>query len=257
VRTRAIPLALTLSKGAGWLRARPLVAAACALVTVTALTAALAVGARRGKTAAEARALLDAGKPAAALALLDRALADRPQDAGLLVLRARALHRSGAEAAALVAFTAARAIGPLDDAARADLAETLAAERTLADRAHRLLLEEGDAAVPAVLRAAREGTPTQRLRALGLARDLGVEEQLDRPAAYGALLDAPDCDVRCAAAERLGELGDPAALPALRRAAGAKIETKGLFGLMRRQPACGAAEASAAVRRIEAAVRAP
>ena len=254
-RTR--PLTLSLSKGAGWLRARPLVAAACALVAVTALAAALALGASRGKPAAEARALLDAGQPAAALALLERALADRPEDAGLLVLRARALHRTGAEAAALVAFSAARARGPLDDAARADLAETLAAERTLADRAHRLLLEEGDAAVPAVLRAAREGAPAQRLRALALARDLGVEEQLDRPAAYGALLDAPDCDVRRAAAERLGEIGDPAALPALRRAAGAKVETRGLFGLTRRQPACGAAEASAAVRRIEAVVRAP
>ncbi|WP_242338408.1 HEAT repeat domain-containing protein, partial [Anaeromyxobacter sp. SG66] len=75
--------------------------------------------------------------------------------------------------------------------------------------------------------------------------------------AYGALLDAPDCDVRRAAAERLGEVGDPAALPALRRAAAARVETKGIFGISRQAPACGAAEAAAAARRVEAAVRAP
>jgi hypothetical protein len=213
------------------------------------------VGWTRGKAAAEARALLDSGRAPAALTLLDRALAERPEDGELLVLRARALHRAGEEAAALAAFSAAHARGALDDAARADLAEALAAERTLADRARRLLLDEGAAAVPAVLRAATEGVPAQRLRALELARDLGAEEQLDRVAAYGSLLDAPDCEVRRAAADRLGEIGDPAALPALRRAAGARIETKGIFGIARRTPACGAAEAAAATRRIEAAAR--
>jgi hypothetical protein len=70
-----------------------------------------------------------AGHAVEALALVDRALADRPEDAGLLVLRARAPHRRrGGGARRLLRGGSAR--GPLDDAARADLAETLAAERT-------------------------------------------------------------------------------------------------------------------------------
>ncbi|ABS24544.1 serine/threonine-protein kinase [Anaeromyxobacter sp. Fw109-5] len=239
------------------LGAHPRVVAAAAVAALLALTLALALGWSRGRTAAEARSLLAGGRPGAALALLDRALAERPDDGELLLLRARALHLTGADAAALSAFAAARARGSLDDPARADLVAALAADRATADRAHRLLLEEGEAAVPAVLRAAREGAPSQRLRALHLARDLGAEERLDRAAAYGALLDVPDCEVRREAAERLGEIGDRAALPALRRAALATVETKGFFGMTRRAQACGSAEAAAAARRIEAAARSP
>ena len=97
--------------------------------------------------------------------------------------------------------------------------------------------------------------PAQRLRALELARDLGAEEQLDRVAAYGSLLDAPDCEVRRAAADRLGEIGDPAALPALAARRGREDRDEGIFGIARRTPACGAAEAAAATWRIEAAAR--
>jgi hypothetical protein len=239
------------------LGAHPRAAAAAAVAAVLALTLAFALGWSRGRTAAEARSLLGDGRPGAALALLDRALAERPQDGELLLLRARALHLTGADAAALSAFAAARARGSLDDPARADLVAALAADRATADRAHRLLLEEGEAAVPAVLRAARDGSPSQRLRALHLARDLGAEEQLDRAAAYGALLDVPDCEVRREAAERLGEIGDRTALPALRRAAAVTVETKGFLGLTRRAQACGSGEAAAAARRIEAAARSP
>jgi HEAT repeat protein len=107
--------------------------------------------------------------------------------------------------------------------------------------------------VPAVVAAAGDGAGVQRLRALTLLRDLGAEEQVDRSQAYGALLADPDCDVRRSAARRLGELGDPAALPRLREAAGAKVEKKGFLGIVSRSPACGAAEAAEAAKRIAAA----
>ena len=93
----------------------------------------------------------------------------------------------------------------------------------------------------------------QRLRALTLARDLGAEERMDRLEAYSSLLDDADCEIRRAVARRLGEIGDPAAVSALRRAAAAKVETKGLFGLTKQAPTCGAAEAAQPARRIEAA----
>jgi serine/threonine-protein kinase len=93
----------------------------------------------------------------------------------------------------------------------------------------------------------------KRLRALVLLRDLGAEDRLDRTAAYAALVGDADCEIRRAAARRLGELGDPAALPALQRAGGARVETRGFLGLSRKEAACGAAEAAEAARRIQAA----
>jgi serine/threonine-protein kinase len=106
-----------------------------------------------------------------------------------------------------------------------------------------------------VLKAAQGASGAHRLRALTLARDLGAEDQVDRVAAYGGLLADPDCELRRAASRRLGELGDAAALPALRKAAQAKTEVKGnsLFAKPKQLPACGAPEADSAARRIEAA----
>ncbi len=84
-----------------------------------------------------------------------------------------------------------------------------------------------------------------------LLRDLGAEDAVDRVAVYTALLAEPDCDVRRAAARRLGELGDPAAVPALRTAAGATRNEKRWSILPVKVPACGASEANEALRRIQ------
>ncbi len=231
--------------------------AAAVLVAVAVLGTAITIGAfswQHGRVASNARALLAASRPGDALAALDAELARRPEDPELLVLRGRALFRiPGRTADAIEAYAAARAAGQLDDRAREDLVGALAKERSVADRAARVLADEGAAALPAVLRAASSAPGGHRLRALALARDLGAEDRVNRADAYGALLSDPDCDVRRAAARRLGEIGDPAAIPALKKAAKAKVETKGFFGQARSTPACGAAEADAAAHRIEAA----
>jgi HEAT repeat protein len=73
-------------------------------------------------------------------------------------------------------------------------------------------------------------------------------------AAYLALLAEGDCEVRRAAARRLGEIGDPAALGRLKEAARATQEARGFLGITKSVPACGAGEAAAAARRIEASV---
>jgi serine/threonine-protein kinase len=235
-------------------RARPLAWATGG----AALTAALVLGGllawTGGRTAAQARALLSGDRPAEARALLETALEDHPGDHELLLLRGRALHRlPGRAADGVEAYAAARARGPLDGAAFEDLVQDLGRERSLADKAARLLRDDAEQALPAVLRAAEAAPGAHRLRALALARDLGAEERIDRIAAYAGLLADPECDVRRAAARRLGELGDTRAVAPLRKAAQAKVETKGFFGRTKQSPACAASEADAAARRIEAA----
>jgi serine/threonine-protein kinase len=153
------------------------------------------------------------------------------------------------------AYASARAHGPLDDAAVENLVVDLGRERSVADRAAKLLREEAARALPSILKAATTARGDHRLRALALARDLGAEDQIDRVQAYGALLTDPECETRRAAARRPGASGDAAALPALRRAGQAKTEVKGvgLFAKPKQVPACGAPDAEAAAKRIEAA----
>jgi tRNA A-37 threonylcarbamoyl transferase component Bud32 len=249
-RDRAAELA---SDAVGLVRRHP----ALAIIVATAcLVAGITLSVRswqRGRAPAEVRALLAANRPQQARAVADAALADRPDDPELLLLRGRALHRiPGGVGEGIDAYALARKAGPLDAGAYDDLVAALGRERALADRAAHVLLEEGPPALPAILRAAGAASGLHRLRALALARDLGAEDRVDRAQAYGELLGDADCDIRRAAARRLGEIGDPSALPRLRRAAQAKTETKGFLGRTKSAPACGAPEADAAARRIEA-----
>jgi serine/threonine-protein kinase len=243
------------TRAGGLVRAKPLLAAALAAAALLAAATVASVAWQRGRAAAEARALLAADRASEARAVLDAALERRPADPELLLLMGRALHRlPGRAGEGIEAYAAARQHAPLDDAAREDLVRDLGRERSVADRAARLLREEGDLALPAVLPAAQGAKGVHRLRALTVARDLGAEPQMDLARAYGELLEDADCDVRRAAARRLGEIGDAAALQPLRKAALATTGTKGFFGT-KTAPACGAAEADAAARRIEAARR--
>jgi eukaryotic-like serine/threonine-protein kinase len=245
--------AIALGRCASLLRSNPIPAAAVALGILAGLGGIAFHGWQRGRTAAEVRALLQANRLQDARAVVDAALGARPADRELLLLRGHVLYRvPGAAAEAVEAYAAARKSGSLDADAHEDLVSALGRERTLADRAAHLLREEGLLALPAILRASVAAPGMHRLRALALARDLGAEDRVDRAQAYGELLADADCDVRRAAARRLGEIGDPAALPRLRHAAQAKTETKGFFGNLKASPACGAPEADAAARRIEA-----
>jgi serine/threonine-protein kinase len=242
------------ARAGSFVRARPGIAAgvgAGALALAGLLAAAVVAS---GRAASDARELLAADRAAEARAVLEKAIARRPDDPELRLLLGRALHQvPGEHAAAIEAYAAALEHGPLPPEAVIDLVADLAEERPVADRAGRLLVKIGEPVLPALLPATTSGSGLQRLRALSLARDLGAEERVDRVAAYGALLPDAECDVRRAAAQRLGEIGNPDALPPLRELAAAKREKKGFFGRVDRVPACGAAEAAEAIRRIEAA----
>jgi serine/threonine-protein kinase len=245
--------------GRARLRGRRWLWAAAASALAAAALAGAAVAWLRPHPAERAEKLLAAGDVQEARALLARSVARNPGSARLRALEGRALFRLPGQAAAAVdACAAAQAIDPasLDAAAYADLAGALSQEKKVADKAAQVLGRAGPPAVPAVLAAAGGGGPGwARLRALDVARSMGVEARLDRVAVYGGLLSDPDCDVRRAAARRLGEIGNPAALPRLQELAQVRKESKGILGMVQRVPVCGVAEAAEAVARIEQAAR--
>jgi serine/threonine-protein kinase len=236
-------------------RRRVAVVAVAAAAAIAVLVPAALLGARwlEERPAQHASELLAANQPEAARAILARAVERRPDDARLRALQGRALHRiAGAAPLGVEAYAKALDLDPraLDGAAAADLAADLDGDRKLADSAARLLARVGAPAVPAVLDAARSGPGARRLRALELLRDLGAEGRLDRVQAYVDLLSDDECEVRRAAARRLGEIGNPAAVPRLTALARATRPVKGLFGLSQNVPQCSAVEAEAALRRI-------
>jgi serine/threonine-protein kinase len=245
--------------GLEWLRKRPALIYALAAILLFAVGAWFVVSVRHNRIPAEARELVEEGKLPEARELLRQELAHSPEKAELQLLLGHVLHRTPGQAGASIeAYAAAHALGQLDDEALANLAGDLGQDRATADRASHVLVRIGERALPAIVAATGDGPPLRRLRALTLARDLGAEERTDRIAAYSALLKEPDCELRRAAARRLGEIGDPAALPALREAARAVRETTaGLFSRIQRTPLCGATDATEAVKRIEAVHAAP
>jgi serine/threonine protein kinase len=118
---------------------------------------------------------------------------------------------------------------------------------------------------PAAGAAATPGAGARATPALVSTVVPAVASPAPAPAASGATLRLPKlvadladrrCAVRRAAARRLGELGDPAALPKLRALAAATRDAGGFHGLGQPEPACGAPEAAQAVRRIESGRRA-
>jgi len=245
-----------LLEGVERLRQRPALTYAALAVVLLAAGGWLVVSIRHGRIPFEARQLLELGKLAEARELLRAELAHAPEKAELQLLLGHALHATPGQAeAAIEAYAKAHELGALDDEAIANLVTHLGdADRAASDRASHLLVRIGERALPAILAATAGGPGGRRLRALSLARDLGAEERVDRIAAYAALLKDPECEVRRAASRRLGEIGEPEALPALREAAKATRETKpaGLFGKAKRTPLCGASDAAEAAKRIAA-----
>lgn len=204
---------------------------------------------------ARAQALLAADRPEAARDAIAPAMLRRPSDARLRLLHGQALHRiKGETQAAMDAYAAALDLDPraLDATALSDLAQDLSQERKVAERSAKLLARVGPPAAPYVLEAVSQTSGAAKLHVLALARDMGIEERLDRVAVYGSLLGDADCEVRRAAVRRLVELADPAAAPRLHELARERRRIKGLFGLSQDVPACGAIEADAALRKLSA-----
>jgi eukaryotic-like serine/threonine-protein kinase len=175
--------------------------------------------------------------PTPILAPRSPAPAARVARAALALFRARV-----AEAAARTPRRARFAAGVV-----AALAVAIALAVVWGDRAP----HDGAAEGPSQRSAAPKGAaPTRVTPAASLSGESAAVATLV------AKLADRSCAVRRAAARTLAELGDPAALPKLRALAATTRSPDGFHGLSQPEPACGAAEAADAVRRIEAARRA-
>lgn len=169
------------------------------------------------------RSLLDDKQPEAALALVDEALgtasASGSSEPELAALRAVSLHHLGRhreEAAVLKEQLAPKAPEALEPRVLEGLFEDFGARE---DGGPRELLRR----LPSEAlrqRAARVARGPSSLAQWGALRYLDTENaaaELELVELYGRSLTAERCAQRRAAARRLGQLGDPAAAPALER----------------------------------------
>ena len=199
----------------------------------------------------EADRELAAGHPARARALLAPLLQSRPDEPLLHERLGHAWHDEGDHLRALDEWTTALALAPLDRATLDHLVSDLGREKAVADRAAHLLVVAGAAAGPALAAVPARASPALKLRALGVAREIGPDARVDVGASYQALLGDPDCEVRKASSRALGDLRERRALGRLRQLAEAR-DTRRLGSIIISSKApCGAAEAADAVRRIE------
>jgi serine/threonine-protein kinase len=205
--------------------------------------AAAATAARRAdevrRPVSQAELELQAGRPA------------RADDPLLHQQLGHAWHDEGELIKALDEWTTALALAPLDRPTLDHLVADLGRDKTVADRSAHLLVRAGPPSGPALADISSRSSPWVKLRALGVAREIGPGARVDTGAGYLALLADADCDVRRAASRALGELRERRALPRLRERAEARDQRKLGSVIIGSRPACGAPEAAEAVRRIE------
>ncbi|TSC29350.1 protein kinase [Corallococcus sp. Z5C101001] len=240
----ASPLAGLVAKareGLGTLRRRPRLLGGIAAATAL-LVAGIAWTVHANDPLVRARALLKQGKAAEALQRLSEP--DVPKSAVTTRLRATAKHAVGAhneEHGLLLSLDKAGREAPemeLLDGLAEDFGEN---EKDLSAR--RALEALPSATVRSHLESLTRGEPSSKqwgaLRYLDSPKD---NAGLDLVGLYAAALASGDCGIRTKAAQRLMALGDPAALPALTRAAEAPRE---------KQPGAKACNAQALTRAIE------
>jgi serine/threonine-protein kinase len=99
----------------------------------------------------------------------------------------------------------------------------------------------------------------ERVRAIALLGTVDPGQRIDTVSSWSPLLEDPDCDVRRAAATRLGESGDPAAIPYLRNLARLREgrSPHGTSPPVHVPSVCGAPEAEEALARLQAAAPGP
>jgi len=210
-------------------RRRGLLAAALAagaLLTAVVVALALSAGPGESELAAEARALIEAGDPQAAVALLEKKPKLLRGDAAALVELGHARATLRQQRAALAAYDKAIAASP--DAARSQVLETDLVlmmdddSPEIATRAAALLIEKADnrrARQRLIELASTADKPQLRERAREQAQQLGLGGDVDYLASYLLdLVQGKRCRDRKEAVARLRALGNPAAIPALEKA---------------------------------------
>ena len=192
---------------------------------------------------------LNEGHPAEALTTIDAVLADsKGLYPVLLSLKVGALHQLGREddARALVRQSPYQTLFPARPAVIQLLAEGFAASEVDPEVNEWLALLPPALADEALRRFAKEGPSARQWGALRYLDSAGRTKGLALPERYAASLQSKDCAVRARAAVRLGELGDPQVIPALRELA--ETPKEGPDG---QQKNCGQDESGEAIRRLK------
>jgi serine/threonine-protein kinase len=196
-----------------------------------------------------ARALLEDGKPAEALRILQAVPADEAKgNAALQRVRARALHAQGQHDPEHSALAALKDDGRAD--AESEVLDALAEDfgEDEGDRGLRRLLASfpKDALLEHFEELAEDDASPKQWGAL---RYLVLEKStdgLDLPEVYATALTSKSCSVRAKAARELAELGDADAVPALTKLAELPKEKGTLF-----TKNCGQDEAAAALQALK------
>jgi serine/threonine-protein kinase len=201
-------------------------------------------------------AALEDGNTQQARLALERELSERPRDGRVRYMLGRVAFAEGKRADALVRYR--EAIG-LDAGFRGDPVllshvDTAAGERATADEALDLAVEKiGAPAADLLERVANESSDLgRRQRAAAALDDLGKGDKVDRVGLAMLQLKKPGstCEEKKMLVEKLRDMGEPRALPALRALRGRSIG--GLFRLGGVNTRCMKKELPAAIKELEA-----
>jgi len=173
-------------------------------------------------------AQLEQGDMAGARRALENLLSSRPKDARVRYMLGRVAYDEEKHKEALEDYAQAIA---LDSGFRGDPVllghlDEMISESKLADQALDLIIDHvGAPAADVLAKAANEGSDlSRRRRAAQALVDLGEGKRVDRVSmAMLELRKADDCEARKEWVEKLRDLGDPRALPALRGLRGRRV----------------------------------
>jgi hypothetical protein len=196
---------------AGWVRRRPALAGAAGGALALAILAGAALA-------------LDVvpGLPSASPSMVDEArerARSRPDDASAQLELGHSLWVAGKQQAALAAYGRALALRPdaADDRLAADLVAAFGTKQQGAAEAL-IVKHRVTAAEKGLVGLTRSPRPNVRWSAVHTLDRIGVGSKHHWETAYLQDLDSPKCDVRRKAVEKLGEIGTPASIAALRSA---------------------------------------
>ncbi len=171
---------------------------------------------------------LEAGNTAAARRALENLLSTRPKDARVRYMLGRVAYEEEKHKEALEDYGQAIALdaGFRGDPVLLGHLDEMITEPKLADAALDLTIDHiGAPAADLLAKAANEGNDlSRRRRAAQALADLGQGKRVDRVSlAILELRKADDCEARKQWVEKLRDLGDPKALPALRGLRGRRV----------------------------------
>jgi serine/threonine-protein kinase len=200
-------------------------------------------------------AALEAGNTSQARLALEHELSERPRDARVRYMLGRVAFAEGKHAEALAQYREAISLdaGFRGDPVLLDHLQEAFGESRNAEAALDLAIDKiGAPAAELLVKAANEGNElARRQRAAAALDEMGKGDRVDRVSlAMLQLRKARGCEEKKVFVEKLRDLGDPRALPALRELRGRSIG--GIIRLGGAPPRCMRKELPVAIKELEA-----